>query len=140
VDTVDSAVEGAGATNGNNGGAPGSFGGYGDNGGAGGSGGALGGAIFNDSGNVTVQNSTFSNNHVSHGLRGPEGLGGSATDGGDSGAAIFSRNGSLIVQNVTISGNHASVAGGGIEVYEDGSTTTFILDNTIIANLDNTII
>jgi uncharacterized repeat protein (TIGR01451 family) len=113
----------------------GPFGGNGGNdafGDTGGGGGALGGAIFNDNGTVTVQNTTFYNNAVLRGLGG----GGSAGNGGDSGAAIFSRNGSLIVQNSTISGGAASGAGGGIVVYADGfpATPIFVLDNTIIAN------
>ena len=113
----------------------GAFGGDGDgnqNGGGGGA--ALGGAIFNDSGNVTIQNSTFYNNFVAHGLGGTGESGGSAPNGADSGGAIFSRNGSLTVQNVTISGNQATGSGGGIEVMNDSATTIFVLDNTIIAN------
>ena len=116
---------GGGASNGG----PGPFGGRADDI-DGGGGGALGGAIFNDSGTVVVQNSTFFNNSVTRGASG----GYNADNGGDSGGAIFSRNGSLTVQNATISGNQATGAGGGIVVYNDGSPTTFILDNTIIAN------
>jgi len=67
---------GGGATGGNggfgggagNGGTGGLFGGSGGPGGGGGA--ALGGAIFNDSGNLTIQNSTFYNNAVTHGLKG----------------------------------------------------------------------
>ena len=98
----------------------------------GGCGGGLGGAIFNDSGTVFVENSTFWSNYVSHG----------ASDSphpcGDSGGAIFSRDGSLTVLNSTISGNQATGAGGGIVVMSDNSfgipTATFNLYNTIIAN------
>lgn len=97
---------------------------------SGGGGGALGGAIFNDSGTVVVHNSTFYNNSVSHGVA----TNGTSGPAGDSGGAIFSRNGSLTVQDVTISGNQATGAGGGIVVMRDGDTTTFVLDNTIIAN------
>ena len=97
---------------------------------AGGGGGALGGAIFNVGGTVVVQNSTFYNNYVTRGVGGET----SADDGGDSGGAIFSFDGSTTIQNATISNNQATGAGGGIVVYNDGSTTTFILDNTIIAN------
>ena len=99
----------------------------------GGGGAALGGAIFNDSGIVEVQNSTFINNSVGHGFAG----GGSAEPGTDAGGAIFSRNGSTTIQDVTISGNQATGAGGGVEVKEDGSTTTFLLQNTIIAGNGN---
>ena len=121
---------GGGGGGGNQGG--GNGGAFGGRGGSdGGAGGALGGAIFNDSGAVVVQNSTFFNNFVSHGDNGACFDCGPA---GDSGGAIFSRNGSLTVQNATISGNQATGAGGGIVVYNDGSATTFILDNTIIAN------
>ena len=116
---------GGGASNGS----PGAFGGRADDI-DGGGGGALGGAIFNDSGTVVVQNSTFFNNSVTRGASG----GGNADNGGDSGGAIFSRNGSLTVQNATISNNQATGAGGGIVVYKDSDPTFFILDNTIIAN------
>lgn len=111
----------------------GAFGGNASDIGAGG-GGALGGAIFNDSGTVVVQNSTFYNNSVTRGLANCPNCDQAADNGGDSGGAIFSRNGSLTVQNATISGNQATGAGGGIVVYNDGSTTTFILQNTIVAN------
>lgn len=60
-----------------------------------------------------------------------------ADPGADAGGAIFSRNGSTTIQDVTISGNQGTGAGGGIEVFEDGSTTTFLLENTIIANNGN---
>jgi hypothetical protein len=108
-------------------GSGGAFGGDGSNS-DGGGGGGLGGAIFNDSGNVTIQNSTFYNNSV----KGGKCFGGPCA-GSDAGGAIFSRNGTLLVQNATISGNHATYSGGGIEVYKDGSTTTFLLDNTIVS-------
>jgi uncharacterized repeat protein (TIGR01451 family) len=100
----------------------------------GGGGGAVGGAIFNDSGIVVVQNSTFFNNFVAHGLGG----GGNADPGADSGGAIFSRNGSTTIQDVTINGNQATGSGAGIEVMNDGSTTTFVLENTIIAGNNGT--
>jgi uncharacterized repeat protein (TIGR01451 family) len=141
---------GGGGGEGSSGGGDGGFGGgggtvYGHGGAfggnasdfAGGGGGALGGAIFNDSGTVTIQNSTFYNNSVTRGQGGSGGCStcsGGGDNGGDSGGAIFSRNGSLKVQNVTISGNQATGAGGGIVVYKDSATTIFILDNTIIAN------
>ena len=122
---------GAGGNNGNGG----AFGGNGT-GFNGGGGGALGGAIFNDSGAIVIQNSTFVANLVQAGNGGSKGIPNNdpGADGSDSGGAIFSRNGSLTVQNVTISGNRASVAGGGIEVMNDGGTTILVLDNTIIAN------
>jgi hypothetical protein len=59
---------------------------------------------------------------------------GSASNGGDSGGAIFSRNGSLTVNDSTLSNNQATGAGGGIVVYADGLSTSFTLNNTIVAN------
>jgi hypothetical protein len=99
----------------------------------GGGGGALGGAIFSDSGNVTVRNRTFYNNSVTRGLGLVSGTD-VADNGADAGSAIFSRNGSLTVVDVTISGNLATGSGGGIVVYEDGLPTTFTLNDTIIYN------
>jgi hypothetical protein len=119
----------------------GGFGGGGGNGGdggafggnsrsdAGGGGGALGGAIFNDSGTVTIRNSTFSNNSVTRGPGGDT----HADNGGDAGGAIFSRNGSTTIVDCTISGNQSTGSGAGVVVYEDGSSTSFTLDDTIIA-------
>jgi uncharacterized repeat protein (TIGR01451 family) len=101
----------------------------------GGGGGALGGAIFNAGGIVTIQNSTFYNNSVAHGtgaVKVDQQFGtGHAGDGSDAGGAIFSRDGSLIVQNSTFSGNTATSSGGGIQAYGIGS---FVLANTIVAN------
>jgi len=114
-------------------GSGGTFGGHGGSGGGGGGGAALGGAIFNDSGNVTVQNSTFYNNFLDHGHAGNDGYAG---DGSDAGGAIFSRNGSLTIQDATISNNQATSDKGGVIVMNDNdnSTLQFTLDNTIIAN------
>ena len=86
----------------------------------------MGGAIFSDSGNVTIQNSTLNRNSVTPGS--------GANNGADGGAAIFTRNGSLTVQNVTISGNHSNSNGGGISVINDGSSASLTLNNTILAN------
>jgi uncharacterized repeat protein (TIGR01451 family) len=100
----------------------------------GGGGGALGGAIFNHGGTVTIRNSTFYNNSVAHGFGKTTNNGygaGSSGDGGDSGGAIFSRNGSLTIENSTISGNQSTGAEAGVSVYTDGLLT---LHNTIIAN------
>jgi uncharacterized repeat protein (TIGR01451 family) len=113
-----------------NSGSPGSGGAFGGNAvkTAGGGGAALGGAIFNDSGSVIIQNSTFTRNSVAPGP-------GSASNGGaDGGGAIFSRNGSLTVMNATISGNRSNVNGGGITVINDGAGASLKLDNTILAN------
>ncbi len=117
---------GGGTGNQGNSGTGGPFGSNADSGG--GAGGALGGAIFNDSATVTIQNSTFDNKSVTHGTGG---FGAS-----DAGAAIFSLNGSLTVQDTTISGNHGSSdSGGGIMVmsYKAPSTPSFTLQNTIVA-------
>jgi uncharacterized repeat protein (TIGR01451 family) len=93
--------------------------------GGGGGGAALGGAIFSDTSTVWIQNSTFYNNFVDRGI--------GAYNGSGAGGAIFARNGSLTVQDVTISGNQATGSGGGIVVTNDGASTSFTLQNTIIA-------
>lgn len=124
-------------------GGPGKGGPFGGHGGfyGGGGGGAVGGAIFNAGGSVTVRNSTFFNNYVDRGVAG----GGDAANGGDSGGAIFSFNGSLIVQYSTVTANEAVATGtgGGIVFYTAdlcnsgaclGANNVFTLDNTIIAN------
>jgi hypothetical protein len=99
----------------------GPFGGAGNGSCCGGGGGALGGAIFNDRGNVIVRNSTFTNNDVDGGEGGASDTGtDKASNGADAGAAIFSLNGSLTLENTTISGNFATgsdnQAGGGVVV------------------------
>jgi len=96
----------------------------------GGGGDAFGGAIFNDSGSVSIYNSTFSGNSVYRG----QGGGGTADNGADAGGAIFSRNGILGVVDSTISGNLSSGSGGGIVVVGDGATANFTLNDTIIFN------
>lgn len=101
----------------------------------GGGGAALGGAIFSDTGNVTVENTTFTANSA---------VGGRKADDSDSvegtgeghGGAIFSRDGSLTILDSTIDGNLSSGSGGGVYFYQDPTnpTAAFILRNTIIAN------
>jgi len=102
----------------------------GDGGSRGGGGGAgLGGAIFNEGGTVDVRNSTFSGNTTSGGLseRNQDGISG--------GGAIFSVNGHLTVLNSTISGGLARVGGGILVVqHEETKPTSFVLENTLIAN------
>jgi CSLREA domain-containing protein len=102
----------------------------------GGGGGALGGAIFNDSGSVVVNDSTFTNNFVTRGSGGGAGFPGAADSGADAGGAIFSVNGQLTVVDVTISGNQSTGSGGGIVVVQTSSDTptSFTLDDTIISN------
>jgi uncharacterized repeat protein (TIGR01451 family) len=119
---------GGGFSNFGPGGGPG--GPFGGNGGefGGGSGGALGGAIFNDSGHLTIHNSTFFNNSVAHG--------GPAGDGGDAGGAVFSHDGTMTIVDCTFSNNQATGSGGGVVVYSDQrpGVTSFVIQNTIIAN------
>ena len=106
----------------------------------GGGGGALGGAIFNDSGAMLIQNSTFNGNFVTRGNGGNDGTAGdpgSADNGADAGAVIFSYNGTTTLQHVTISGNESTGPLGGVYIYQDPNNpqpTTFNLYNTIIAN------
>ncbi|HSV14500.1 MAG TPA: choice-of-anchor Q domain-containing protein, partial [Tepidisphaeraceae bacterium] len=99
----------------------------------GGGGGGLGGAIFNDSGTLLVENSTFYDNYAAHGFGGGYPSASRAADGGDAGGAIFSRNGSTTIVNATIASNQGTGQGSGIVVYEDGEATSFVLQNTIIA-------
>jgi uncharacterized repeat protein (TIGR01451 family) len=102
----------------------------------GGGGAGLGGAIFNDSGSVTIHNSTFYNNSATQGLASMvacTGCGSQASNGDGIGGAIFSRNGSLTLVDVTISGNHGTVSGGGVVVYSD-SSAIFTLQDAIVAN------
>jgi hypothetical protein len=127
---------GGGAADGILAGHPGSGGKFGGNavGPNGGGGAALGGAVFNDSGSVLIQNSTFANNFVTRGSGGGAGFAGAADNGSDAGGAIFSRNGSLEVDNATASGNQGTGTGAGIVVVEDGLPTSFVLNDTILAN------
>jgi hypothetical protein len=103
----------------------------------GGGGAGLGGAIFNDSGNVIVKNSTFTNNFVSRGVGGGAGAPGAAANGADAGGAIFTVNGHLTVVDATIDGNQSTGSGGGIVVVQTSDAplpTSFTLDDTIIFN------
>ena len=101
----------------------------------GGGGAALGGAIFNDSGRVTISNSTFTGNFVSRGNGGSFEDTTPAPNGSDAGAAIFSLDGTLTVVHSTISGNEATGYGGGIVAIQKNpsSPSSFSLWNTIIA-------
>ena len=97
----------------------------------GGGGAGLGGAIFNDGGDVQIRNSTFVGNIA---IGGQSTYGRGASGGG---GAIFSRNGHLSVLNATISLNEAVFGiGGGIMVAQDSvsASTSFVLQNTIVAN------
>jgi CSLREA domain-containing protein len=104
----------------------------------GGGGGALGGAIFNDGGTLTVTNSTFNRNFVDRGLGGASGESNRpAGNGGDAGGAIFSLHGTVTVLNSTIDGNEGTGAGGGIVIYQAVGfppvPTSVHIENTIIA-------
>ena len=105
----------------------------------GGGGGAVGGAIFNHSGDVHVRNSTFFNNYVTRGVAG----GTSAANGADAGGAIFSLEGALAVENSTFSSNQSTGSGAAIVFYHKELVSgevagypppSFLLNNTIIAN------
>jgi hypothetical protein len=105
----------------------------------GGGGGALGGAIFGDSANVHVRNSTFFNNYVTRGVAG----GTSAANGADAGGAIFSLEGTLAIENSTFSRNQSTGSGAAIVFYHKEPTSgevhgypppSFLLNNSIIAN------
>jgi hypothetical protein len=102
----------------------------------GGGGAALGGVIFNDSGSVLVENSTFANNSVLRGLGGNAGQPGAADNGADAGGAIFTVNGQLTVIDSTISGNQGSGSDSGITVVQTAADnpTSLTLDDTIIVN------
>jgi hypothetical protein len=98
----------------------------------GGGGAALGGAVFNDSGTITIENTTFTNNYVTRGVSG----GGTADNGADAGGAIFSANGQLTVIDATIANNQSTGSGGGIVLVQTSADapTSLVLDNTIIFN------
>jgi hypothetical protein len=147
---------GAGAGGNGSGGSSGKGGAFGGNGesgsggggfgGGGGGGGALGGAIFSDTGTVTVRNSTFTNNVA---VRGDGGVNCwssciRAASGGDAGGAIFSLDNTLEITDSTFSGNQSTGSGAAIVVYSDegdagiegggGAPVNFQLYNTLIAN------
>ena len=110
-----------------------SGGGINEPGGGGGGGGGLGGAVFNRNGTVTIRNSTISGNTATGGTGGG-GNGGNTGDNGEGlGGGIFNYNGTLTTQNVTINDNVAD-DGGGIYNLGDAATATAIIDNTILAN------
>jgi hypothetical protein len=98
---------------------------------------ALGGAIFNHGGNVTILNSTFTGNFLDAGKGGRGRLDGiPGAPGTDAGGAIFSVAGSLTVIHSTLSGNESTGEGAGIAVYKPttGEATSLNLRNTIIAD------
>ena len=115
-------------------------GGHGDGSGnigsPGGGGAGMGGAIFNDGGNVTLTNDTLTANQAIGGDGGeiedefPSGLDGGTGSG--LGGAIFNYNGALKAINVTIAANTADY-GGGIYAVADSALAAVNLTNTIVA-------
>ncbi|MDB5301853.1 MAG: hypothetical protein JWO87_3516 [Phycisphaerales bacterium] len=105
----------------------------------GGGGGGMGGAIFNESGSVTLTNSTLSGNSAQGGAGAFGATGGSAF-----GAALFARNGTNtllncdLVDNTVAAGHGGSPAadGAGFYVLSDGptaGTTSVSINNTVVA-------
>lgn len=109
-----------------------------------GGGGALGGAIFNHNGTVTIRNCTFTNNYVTRGVGGDHDLPGGADNGADAGGAIFSLDNTLEITDTTFSGNQSTGSGGAIVAYTDegddggpgggGAPVNLVVRDTIIAN------
>ncbi|HEU5181146.1 MAG TPA: choice-of-anchor Q domain-containing protein, partial [Candidatus Polarisedimenticolia bacterium] len=101
----------------------------------GGGGAALGGAVFNDSGSVDIQNSTFTENFVTRGMGGNAGESGAAANGTDAGGAIFSVDGHLSVLYSTIVDNEATGFGDGVVAIQtsESNPASFTLANTLIA-------
>ena len=102
----------------------------------GGGGAGLGGAIFNDAGDVVVQNSTFTANFVTRGNGGGAPDPGQGANGTDAGGAIFSVDGHLSVVHTTILDNESTGFGAGIVAFQTSgsipSSTT--VSNTILAS------
>lgn len=112
----------------------------------GGGGAGMGGAIFNDAGTVTINNSTLTGN-TAHGGIGATAGGSTDSDGGSGyGAAIFNYNGTVVVNNATIANNTVTAGGvgsgtgdpgdaqGSIYNYQNTGTANLTLVNTILAN------
>jgi CSLREA domain-containing protein len=94
----------------------------------GGGGAGLGGAIFNDSGTLSLFNCTFVGNSA---------YGGAGFDNGDGqGNAIFSRNGTINLTHITVSDSSDPNGTGIVDVaiVGDGATATLTLLNSILAN------
>lgn len=104
--------------------------------GGGGAGAGLGGAIFVNSGSISIQNCTITNNTANGGTggQGATDYTSNGNDGNGLGGAIFVRNGTLSQVGCTINGNNAS--GGGAQVYllsqGNGQTAKATLVNSVI--------
>ncbi|MCY2950234.1 MAG: Ig-like domain-containing protein, partial [Planctomycetota bacterium] len=123
---------------GGGGGAYGGRGGYGAGngaplnsatGGGGGGGAGMGGAIFNESGNITISNSTFIDNLAFGGLAGPGG-----GKGFGIGGAIANLNGNVTISSSTFSANSnnaAEQAGSLVNIAINGLTANVVSRNSI---------
>ena len=123
---------------GGGGGAYGGLGGYGAGngappnsatGGGGGGGAGMGGAIFNESGNITISNSTFIDNQAFGGLAGPGG-----GKGFGIGGAIANLNGNVTISSSTFSANSnnaAEQAGSLVNIAINGLTANVVSRNSI---------
>ena len=113
-------------------GRPGRGGSFGGDDGGGGAG--LGGAIFGDTAQITIANSTFYGNYVLRGL----GHVYNGHNGRDAGGAIFLVDGSLVVRNSTLYRNESTGNGGGLVVYRstrsDLSASLSLLNNIFAQN------
>lgn len=103
----------------------------------GGGGAGLGGAIFNDSGTLSIFNSTFTGNTAFGGAGGASTNTNQAENGSGQGNAIFSRNGNTLITHATVNNN-----GGGtdandpvdVAIIGDGATAILSLNNSILWN------
>jgi hypothetical protein len=117
-------------------GAGGSFGGKGSQF-YGGGGAGLGGAIFAESANVVIENSTFTGNFTVGGVGGgPDASGGQpagpAQNGQAAGGAIFVVGGLVTISDSTMSGNGSSGPGAGLAIALPSTAMFLTLTNNII--------
>jgi hypothetical protein len=105
----------------------------------------MGGAIFNEGGNVTITNSTVAGNTASGGAGGMSYEDGAGAAGKGLGGGLFNHNGTITVINSTFSGNTAAQGGRGIFNLGDSSypsdrstTASATITNTIIGQSDTT--
>lgn len=137
-----SSAKGGNGGFGGGGGAYGGLGGYGAGsgappnsatGGGGGGGAGMGGAIFNESGNISISNSTFIDNQAFGGLAGPGGAKGFGIGG-----AIANLNGNVTINSSTFSANSngavnntAEQAGSLVNIAINGLTANVVSRNSI---------